>query len=85
VTSEESPVTATGSGLFVVELSPSWPSSLSPQHCAAPALVTAHVRREDAPEAIRATVLQELSEQKAPAEQSASVAHDVSHDVAAHE
>jgi len=34
--------TATGTELAVVELLPSWPNALSPQHTAAPADVTAH-------------------------------------------
>src|SRR5205823_3383366 len=36
------PTTATGRLLDFLVLSPSWPSSLSPQHLTAPALVRAH-------------------------------------------
>ena len=38
-----SPLTSTGVRRCVVELSPSWPLPLSPQHFTPPAIVSAHV------------------------------------------
>jgi len=42
-TPDDNPVTATGTWLSVVELFPSWPLLLEPQHCTPPAVVSAHV------------------------------------------